>query len=102
MTDSGMNRPLTFTIQYTKAADKFLKKHEDVRHKYEEALVRLVTLDHPEDIDVKKIRGANADYYRLRIGKCRIIYTLIRDRIVVVMTLTAGSRGDVYKKPVAK
>ena len=85
-------------IRYTKAADKFLKKHESLRSQYEAALKELMTGDHPEKVDVKRIRGKHNDYYRIRLGNCRVIYTHINGKIVVVLTLLAGSRGDIYKE----
>ena len=85
-------------IRYTKAADKFFKSHEDVRTQYENALDLLLRGDHPEKVDVKKIRGKRNVYYRIRLGNYRVIYTLIRGMIVVVSTILAGPRGDVYKK----
>ena len=60
--------------------------------------IYLLTGDHPEAIDCKRIKAKHADYYRIRIGKYRVIYTIIGRQIVVVNTLLAGSRGDVYKK----
>lgn len=54
--------------------------------------------EHPESVDVKKIKGSHADYYRIRLGSYRVIYTLIAGKIVVVVALLAGARGDVYKK----
>jgi mRNA interferase RelE/StbE len=41
-----------YEIQYTKAADKFLKDHEDVRKQYEEAIKELLIGDHPEKVNV--------------------------------------------------
>lgn len=87
-----------YEIQYTKAADKFLKDHEDVRSQYEQAIRKLLTSDHPEQVDVKRIKGKRNDYYRIRLGGYRIVYALINGRIVVITTLLAGSRGDIYKK----
>ena len=54
--------------------------------------------EHPETIDVKRIRGKRNDYYRIRLGKWRVVYGIINGKIVVITTLLAGSRGDVYKK----
>ena len=48
---------ITYEIQYTKAADKFFIKHEDVRIQYERAIQELLLGTHPEQIDVKKIEG---------------------------------------------
>ena len=54
--------------------------------------------DHPETVDVKRIKGKRSDYYRIRLGGWRVVYTLINGEIVVITVLLAGPRGDVYKK----
>ena len=87
-----------YEIQYTKAADKFLGQHEDVRLHYENAVRRILTDDHPESVDVRCIKGRHSTYYRIRIGSYRVIYTVIDGKIIVIMTVLAGPRGDVYKK----
>ena len=91
-------RPVQYEIQYTKAADKFLNTHEDVRTQYESAIRELLIGDHPETSDVKRIRGKRNDYFRIRLGGVRVVYTIINGKIVVITTLLAGSRRDVYKK----
>ena len=88
----------SYEIQYTKAADKFLEKHEDVRDQYEESIRKLISGDHPEEVDVKRIKGKRSVYYRIRIGGYRIVYTVINGIIVVIRTELAEPRGDVYKK----
>ena len=88
----------SYEIQYTKAADKFLEKHEDVRSQYEDSIRKLLTGDHPEEVDVKRIKGKRSVYYRIRIGGYRVVYTVINGKIVVIRTELAGPRGDVYKK----
>jgi mRNA interferase RelE/StbE len=87
-----------YEIQYTKAADKFLRNHEDVRSQYEKAVAELLVGEHPELVDVKRIKGKRNDYFRIRVGDCRVVYAVINGKIVVINTLLAGSRGDVYKK----
>ena len=49
------NSGLSYEIQYTKAAEKFFKVHEDVRNQYELAIRELLSGDHPEKVDVKRI-----------------------------------------------
>ena len=88
----------SYEIQYTKAADRFLNKHEDVRDQYEEFIRKLLTGEHPEEVDVKRIKGKRSVYYRIRVGEYRVIYTLINGKIFVIRTELAGPRGDVYKK----
>ncbi len=88
----------TCEIQYTKAAEKFLKMHEEVRTQYEEAIKELLGGDHPEKVDVRRIRGKHNDYYRIRLGGYRVVYAIINGKIIVISTLPAGPREDVYKK----
>ncbi|MBR4574497.1 MAG: type II toxin-antitoxin system RelE/ParE family toxin [Lachnospiraceae bacterium] len=44
------------------------------------------------------MKGKRGEYYRIKLGGYRVIYTVINGTIVVISTLLAGSRGDVYKK----
>ena len=89
---------IEYEIQYTKAADKFLKTHEDVRTQYEESIKELLVGEHPEKVDVKRIKGKHNDYFRIRLGGYRIVYAVINGKIVVITTILAGARGDAYKK----
>ena len=88
----------TFEIQYTKAADKFFRTHEDVRTAYEDSISELLFGPHPERVDVKSIKGKSNTYYRIRLGEYRVVYAIINGEIVVISTLIAGTRGDIYKK----
>ena len=88
----------TYAIHYTKSAEKFFRAHENVREQYVGAIMELMCGDHPERIDVKRIRGKRNDYFRLRLGDYRVIYTVINGKIIVIETLLAGARGDIYKK----
>lgn len=92
------DKSFTYEIQYTKVADKFFKEHEDIREDYKEALKELLVGEHPEKVDVKRIKGKKNDYYRIRLGSYRVIYTVINGKIVVISTLLAGARGAIYKK----
>lgn len=92
------NRSASFEILYTKAADKFLKSHEDVRQKYEANMCELFFGEYQESVDVKRIQGKKSVYYRMRIGENRIVFTVVNGKIIVVMTFRAGARGDIYKK----
>lgn len=94
----GERRKISYEIQYTKIADKFFQMHEDVREQYKAAIKELLTGDHPEKVDVKRIKGKRNDYYRIRLGGYRVVYAIINGRIVVITTVMAGARGDVYKR----
>ena len=94
----AIKKNFTYEIQYTKVADKFFKVHENVRSEYEDAIKELLVGDHPEKIDVKRIKGKRNDYFRIRLGEYRVIYAVINGKIIVINTLLAGARGDIYKK----
>ncbi len=89
---------IQYEIQYTKAADKFLKEHESLRADYENAIGELIAGEHPESVDVRRIQGKRGTYYRIRLGNYRVVYTVINGIVVVVCTLLAEPGGDVYKK----
>ncbi|HCT93037.1 MAG TPA: hypothetical protein DF613_16885 [Lachnospiraceae bacterium] len=92
------DKELVYEIYYTKIADKLFAGHEDVRKRYEDAVKELLTGSHPEKVDVKRIKGKKNEYFRIRLGGWRVVYAVINGKIVVITTLLAGSRGDVYKK----
>jgi len=41
----------------------------------------------PRGKAIKKIKGTNSDYYRLRVDKCRVFYLLEGNRAVVLRIL---------------
>ena len=49
----------------------------------------------PEKGDIKQLKGYN-EYFRLRVGDYRIIYTVKHDILTVTVT-DAGNRGQIYK-----
>ena len=48
------------------------------------------------ELDIKKMRGEWDGFYRLRIGKIRIIFKVIFDNKALEIYII-GFRGDVYK-----
>ena len=94
----GNRRKILYEIQYTKTAEKFFQTHEDIREQYKAAIRELLTGDHPERVDVRRIKGKRNDYYRIRLGGYRVVYAIINSKIVVITTILAGCCGDIYKK----
>lgn len=81
----------TYKIIIEKAAQKFLDKQEkDKRLRLYKAIYKL-----PNGNDIKKLKGSNL--YRLRIGDCRILYT-IDTAIRLIDIENIDNRGDVYKR----
>ena len=80
-------------INYSSKVDKFFVKHESIKEKFIENITKLID---GIEVDVKELRGYKF-LYRMRIGKYRVIYTIINDEITIINVLNAESRGDVYK-----
>jgi len=84
-------------VFYEKPAHKFFEKHKDLQERYEASIKELHRGEHPERVDIKLLEGKQGEYFRMRLGKWRVIFTVDRN-IIIVNTLEAGSRGDIYKK----
>ena len=85
-------------FEYSKPADKFLRKHEDIRTQFEADAKQVIHKIHPEQVNYKPLQGMLKGYSRIAIGSYRVIYKIINGEVVVVNVLYAGSRGDIYKK----
>ena len=80
---------------YSKVSDKFFRKHEDIRDIFEKNIISIHNGDN--NIDVKLLKGYK-DLLRMRISDYRVIYRVLKDEIIIVNIIHAGSRGEVYKK----
>ena len=88
---------LKIRIDYTKVAEKFFIKHEDVRNDFKRNIVKIITGNHPEQVNFKNLKGELKGYSRIAIDNYRVIYKKTEDIIVIVSVILAGTRGDVYK-----
>jgi len=80
-----------FKVEFSKRAAKDYKKLPD---NYKVLIdLALTKLSEGIPIDIKPIIGEE-NIYRLRVGKYRILFTHIRDTVLVTRV---GVRGDVYK-----
>lgn len=86
-----MGAYLMYQIIIKKPAKKFIDKlplHEKRRLLF--AIEQLLTVG-----DIKKMQGIQ-NYYRLRVGDYRIVYTVDHGELVICI-VAAGNRGDIYK-----
>jgi mRNA interferase RelE/StbE len=85
----------SYKIVISKSAEKEISKLP-VKEilKIRETILNLA--DNPRPFGVKKLEGFD-DFYRIKKGNYRIIYT-IEDDILTVEVLKVGNRKDVYKK----
>jgi mRNA interferase RelE/StbE len=90
-------------ITFRKQAIKFLEKADfDTQSRIQAGLRQLILTVEEQSIipftelDIKKMKGEWEGFYRLRLGKIRIIFTVeLSSGTVEVYVI--GSRGDVYK-----
>ncbi|MEA5528043.1 type II toxin-antitoxin system RelE/ParE family toxin [Dolichospermum sp. UHCC 0684] len=90
-------------IKFRKNAIKFLEKAnlEDTE-KIQEKISQLLAFVEEQaiipftELDIKKMKGEWEGFYRLRIGKIRIVFT-VNTQSGEVEIFTIGTRGDVYK-----
>ena len=85
---------MRYAVRYESAPLKSLGKlPPNIRERIREK-VRSLEND-PRPPGVKKLKGMT-DYYRIRVGDYRVIYT-IEDKILLVIVVQVGHRGEVYR-----
>jgi mRNA interferase RelE/StbE len=85
-----------YIIVFEKKYIKDLKYiHPDYRKKIEELVLALGNNPRPEGYT--KLKGED-NLFRIRIGPYRVIYTIIDDKLIVLV-LEIGNRKDIYKSP---
>lgn len=52
--------------------------------------------ENPRPFDCKKLKGKNNDYFRIRVGNYRVIYT-IEDQVLLIVIIRVGHRKEIYK-----
>lgn len=77
------------TNKITKSIDSL---NEKTKAKLKEKLLSLKNNPY-ESKDVKKLKGPQNNFYRLRLGKIRIIYQLTNNKIEIV---DIDYRGNIY------
>ena len=90
-------------VKFRKQAIKFLEKFNPQEIENIRSSIKLITLAIEKqgiipftELDIKKMKGDWKGFYRLRIGKNRVIFTVDFDlRDVVIYAI--GARGDIYK-----
>jgi mRNA interferase RelE/StbE len=90
-------------VKFRKQAIKFLQKAnpEDLARIQGQLRQLLIIIEEQSiipitDLDIKKMKGEWEGFYRLRVGKIRVIFTVSLDSADVEI-YTIGVRGDVYK-----
>ena len=82
---------MRYRVLISKRAEKFLDKLS--KSQQEKILVALKNL--PDVGDIKKMSGYD-NFFRLRIGSFRIIYSIDNQNLIVEI-IAIGNRGNIYK-----
>ena len=90
-------------VRFRKQAIKFLEKSNPQEIENIRSSIKLINVAIEEqgiipftELDIKKMKGDWKGYYRLRIGKNRVIFTVDFDSKDIVI-YAIGARGDIYK-----
>jgi len=83
---------MTYKIVIEKRARKFIEKLP--KPEKERILKSIAIL--PNGMDIKAMKG-HSDYFRLRVGEYRIIYTQ-NDQELIICVVDAGNRGQIYNR----
>lgn len=89
---------MSWTIDYSSQADKFLQKNPAQKEKLKKALIDFIKKISGEvvTLDVKKMKGVWQGYHRIRKGDIRIIFSVNKPLQKIHVHLI-DHRGDVYK-----
>ena len=80
----------------SKAESYYLRLDNATRARVKKELEVLSEFDNPADHqDVKPLTGKLKGFYRLRVGKYRVIFSLLKETRTVAVVAIAP-RGDVY------
>jgi len=82
-----------YTVEIVSKAEKeYLKLPQSVKSRFQEIILSLAK--NPRPFGSKKLR--ETEYYRLRSGDYRIIYS-VEDNAKIVKILSIGHRKEVYR-----
>ena len=79
---------------FLKSAIGFFYKHINIKEEFEKNLISYFKGN--RNVDIKSLQGLNIPIYRMRLGTYRIIFTRKNGEIIIIYTVDAGNRGDIY------
>ncbi len=93
-----MQAMTAYTLEISREADKFLKKHPAEEKKIKKIFKTIAEnpFEHIQFYDIKLCKGSLEGLMRLKTGKYRTIFKIINDRLIIFL-IKIDSRGDVYK-----
>ncbi len=88
---------MIYSIEIDKVALKYLQKLDKSTRTRITNILQVLSEDpfHPE-LDIKRLKGTDNDYYRLRIASYRVVYS-VENEMLMIYIIKIGPRGDIYK-----
>ncbi|MDD4961820.1 MAG: type II toxin-antitoxin system RelE/ParE family toxin [Candidatus Marinimicrobia bacterium] len=85
-----------YSVEFLKEAAEEFRRIDPVWQK--RVLQKIIILSEDPDIlvnNIKKLQGNYRNYYRLRVGNYRVIYSLEKARLLILI-IRIGHRKEVY------
>ena len=87
---------IIFTKKYEKAAKKFLKKHRDLKQKYNKTIYLLKNNPFHPSLRLHKLQGDKKEFYSVSLD---MQYRIILDFIIIenkIFLIDIGTHDDIY------
>ena len=84
------------TVEFIKEAVEELSRIDLIWQKRILNKIKILSAD-PKNLanNIKKLKGKYRDYYRLRVGDYRVIYSRENDRLIIII-IRIGHRKEIY------
>jgi mRNA interferase RelE/StbE len=84
-----------YKIEFRPVAIRDLKAlHKEILRRVSEKIS--APAENPRPVGVEKLSGSEEDFYRIRIGDYRVLYT-IQDKVLLVLIIKTRHRREVYR-----
>ncbi|MDJ0904344.1 MAG: type II toxin-antitoxin system RelE/ParE family toxin [Xenococcus sp. MO_188.B8] len=84
-----------YTIKLDRKVKKDFKSISAQDIKRIKSAIKALSIN-PRPDGCTKLKGNQRDYYRIRVGNYRVVYS-IEDRILLVLVVRIGHRREIYK-----
>lgn len=84
-----------YTVKISKQIQKFLSSHPHLRKSLVERIEFLKYNPRDWRLGIKALEWFT-DYFRIKIGKYRVVYS-VNDELIEVLLIKMGNRDDIYK-----
>lgn len=85
-----------YSVEFLKEAIDELSHIDPIWQKRILSKIKILSAN-PKNLanNIKKLKGKYRDYYRLRVGEYRVIYSQENDRLVILI-IRVGHRKEIY------